>query len=162
MATIKKDEKKTVVGAAKKVDAAKKPAAVKKASAKPAAKKEAVKKAVEPKKDKKISLPEKFTVASMTTYIADLRDISKKDAKDLLDSVFHLVESGVMAGERVPVGNMGKLFVKIKPATKARLGRNPLTGEAIKIAAKKATKVPKFNFNKSFKESILKAKLKNE
>jgi len=156
MATTKKDEKKPAAAAAKKVAVAKKPAA-KKAGAKPAEKK-----AAEPKKDKKISLPEKYTVASMTTYIADLKDISKKDAKEFLDSVFHLVESGVMAGERVPLGNMGKVFVKIKPATKARLGRNPLTGEAIKIAAKKATKVPKFNFNKSFKESILKAKLKNE
>jgi len=156
MATTKKDDKKPAAGAVKKA-AAKKPAVAKKAAAKTA-----VKKAPEPKKDKKVSLPEKFTVASMTAYIADLKDISKKDAKDFLDSVFQLVESGVMSGERVPLGNMGKIFVKIKPATKARLGRNPLTGEAIKIAAKKATKVPKFNFNKSFKESILKAKLKNE
>ncbi len=157
MATTKKDDKKPLAGTTKKVTVAKNTVSAKKAGTKPAEKK-----AVEPKKDKKVSLPEKFTVASMTTYIADLRDISKKDAKEFLDSVFHLVESGVMAGERVPLGNMGKIFVKIKPATKARLGRNPLTGEAIKIGAKKATKVPKFNFNKSFKESILKAKLKNE
>jgi nucleoid DNA-binding protein len=64
-----------------------------------------------------------------------------------------------MQGSRVPVGNLGKVHAKEKPATAARLGRNPLTGESIKIPAKKATKVPRFTFSKAFKEAVLKAKI---
>lgn len=107
------------------------------------------------------ALPEKFTLTTMSSWLADAKGISKKEAREVLDTVFELVEKGVMNGHRVPVGNMGKAFVKVKPATKARMGRNPLTGESIKIPAKKATKVPKFTFGKSFKESALKAKIKD-
>jgi nucleoid DNA-binding protein len=109
---------------------------------------------------KKLPLPEKFTLASMSTYLSDLKGISRKDAREMLDTVFGLVEAGVMQGDRVPVGALGKVHVKIKPATKARQGRNPITGAAIKIAAKKATKVPRFTFSKAFKEAVLKAKVK--
>lgn len=103
-------------------------------------------------------LPEKFTLTTMSAYLADCNGVSRKEARALLDSVFQLVEAGVLQGERVPLGGMGKMHVKIKPATKARMGRNPLTGEAIKIAAKKASKVPRFTFSKAFKEAVLKAK----
>lgn len=147
---------KTVKPAAKKPAAktpAKKPAAktaVKKAPAKAEAKVPA----------KKPEMPAKFTLTTMSAYLADARGMSRKDAREVLDAVFELVEAGVMQGNRVPMGNMGKVFVKVKPATKARMGRNPLTGESIKIAAKKATKVPRFTFGKAFKESVLKAKVK--
>ncbi|HOX91458.1 MAG TPA: HU family DNA-binding protein [Spirochaetales bacterium] len=137
--------------------AAKKPAA--KTAAKASAKKAPVK-AEAKAPAKKPELPAKFTLTTMSAYLADSRGMSRKDAREVLDSVFELVEAGVMQGNRVPMGNMGKVFVKVKPATKARMGRNPLTGESIKIAAKKATKVPRFTFGKAFKETVLKAKVK--
>ena len=83
-----------------------------------------------------------------------------KEAKELLETVMDLIEAGVLQGERVPLGKIGKVYAKVKPATKARKGRNPITGEEITIAAKKATKVPKFTFSKGFKEEVLKAKIK--
>ncbi|MBP9042824.1 MAG: HU family DNA-binding protein [Spirochaetes bacterium] len=109
---------------------------------------------------KKIPLPQSYTITSMAGYLAEVRGISKKDAKEILDIVFDMIESGVLQGERVPVGKMGKVYAKVKPATKARKGRNPITGEEITIPAKKATKVPKFTFSKNFKEEVLKAKIK--
>lgn len=118
-----------------------------------------VKKEVKPAK---VKMPEKFTVSTLCQYIADKNGISKKQAKEIIDDVFEFIETGVMEGERVPIGKMGKAFVRVRPATKARMGRNPLTGEEIKIAAKKATKVPKFTFGKAFKESALKAKIKTK
>ena len=78
----------------------------------------------------------------------------------LIEDIFNVINEGAMNGHRVPVGDFGKLYVRLKPATKARMGRNPITGEEIKIAAKKATKVPKFVFKKAFKEATLKAKIK--
>ena len=111
-------------------------------------------------KDKKVTLPESFTLNSMSNYIAESKGLSKKEAKELLEAVMDLIEAGVLQGERVPLGKIGKVYAKVKPATKARKGRNPITGEEITIAAKKATKVPKFTFSKGFKEEVLKAKIK--
>ena len=128
-----------------------------KASTPKAAAKAASKPAV---KEKKVTIPQSFTVNSMANYLAEARDISKKDAKEILDVIIGLIEAGVLQGNRVPLGRIGKVYAKVKPATKARKGRNPITGEEITIAAKKATKVPKFTFSKGFKEDVLKAKIK--
>ncbi|MBN2038814.1 MAG: HU family DNA-binding protein [Spirochaetes bacterium] len=109
---------------------------------------------------KKVKLPEKFTASALVNYISEKNDISKKQAKEIIESLYEAIDAGAMSGQRVPVGHMGKLYIRIKPATKARVGRNPMTGEEIKIPAKKATKIPKFVFSKAFKESSLKAKVK--
>ena len=95
----------------------------------------------------------------MAQYIADTHDIGKKKSKELLDDLFGMIAAGAMKGERVPIGKLGKVYVSVKPARKARMGRNPATGEEIKIPAKRATKVPKFAFSKTFKEAVLKARI---
>lgn len=120
--------------------------------AKKAAPKEAVK--------VKVSYPEKYTAQTIVKYISEKHGLPRAKALEIIDDVFDVINAGVIKGQRVPVGKFGKLFIKVKPATKERMGRNPLTGEEIKIAAKKATKVPKFSFSKSYKESALKAQVK--
>ena len=117
------------------------------------------KKAAAPTK-KKVALPEKFTESQMIQYIAEKHDLPRAKSKELLTDLFDMISSGVLKGERVPIGKLGKVYFSVKPARKARIGRNPATGEEIKIPAKKATKVPKFSFSKSFKESVLKARIK--
>jgi DNA-binding protein HU-beta len=112
--------------------------------------------------NKKVKFPEKYTASAIIQYVSDANNISKKQAKELLESLYALFSAGVMSGQRVPVGAIGKLYVRVRPATKARLGRNPLTGQEIQIPAKKATKVPKFVFSKSFKEATLKATVKTK
>lgn len=114
------------------------------------------------KKEKKVPLPKTYTATSMAAHLAESKELSKKDAKEILELVFSMIESGVLQGERVPLGKIGKVYAKVKPATKARKGRNPITGEEITIPAKKATKVPKFTFSKGFKEEVLKAKIKTK
>ena len=92
---------------------------------------------------KKVAYPEKLTNASIAAYVAEKYEMSKKEAKEMVEDFFELLTSGVMNGQRVPLGNIGKVFVRIKPARPARKGRNPFTGEEIQIAAKPETKVPK-------------------
>ncbi len=121
-------------------------------NAKKAAPREAVK--------TKVSFPEKYTAQSIAKYIAEKHSLQRSKAQEMIDDLFDVINAGVMKGQRVPVGKFGKLFIKVKPATKERMGRNPLTGEEIKIAAKKATKVPKFSFSKAYKEAALKAAVK--
>lgn len=123
-----------------------------KKTAKKAAPKEAAK--------TKVSYPAKYTAQAIVKYIAEKHAVPRAKAQEIIDDVFDVINAGVIKGQRVPVGKFGKLFIKVKPATKERLGRNPLTGEEITIPAKKATKVPKFTFSKNYKELALKATIK--
>jgi len=86
---------------------------------------------------------EKQTKAQIVTEISEATDVSKADVKAVLTSL------GVQAARHLKPRSCGvflvpELGVKMKtvkkPATKARPGRNPFTGEEIMIKAKKASK----------------------
>ena len=102
----------------------------------------------------KATLPTKFTANAIIGYVAEKNGLSKKEAKQIIEDLYAVVEDGVRKGARVPVGSFGKMFVKIRPAAPARKGRNPLTGEEIMLKPRPKTKVPKFSFAKAFKEII--------
>jgi nucleoid DNA-binding protein len=104
----------------------------------------------------KVPYPEKYNISSMLKFVSKKNDLTQKQMKDIWESVFDVIEKGVVKGERVPIGNMGKIYIHNKPARKARKGRNPRTGEEIVIPAKKSTKVPKMRFSKVFKENVQK------
>ncbi len=75
--------------------------------------------------------------------------VSKKDASDMYDKFLALTYKEIKrAGEFVMPG-LGKLVKKNRPA---RMGRNPATGESIKIPAKT---VIKFSVAKAAKEALL-------
>ena len=105
-------------------------------------------------------VPDKLTGTSLVGYLAEKNGLARKDAKQVMEDIFELVAAGVMRGERVAIGKMGKMFIRVRPARAARMGRNPLNGQEIKIKAKPATKVPRFTFSKTFKELALTAKVK--
>ena len=109
-----------------------------------------------------VSMPVKFTANNLVSYLAEKNEMSKTVIKQILTDFFYAAEAGSLAGQRVPFGEFGKLFIRIRPAQKARQGRNPATGEEITIKAKPATRVPKFSFSKSFKEKALKAKIQEK
>ena len=70
---------------------------------------------------------------------------SKKDVTDIVDAFIHETKKAVAKGEKVAISGFG---VFEAAARKARLGRNPRTGETVKI---KATKLPKFRAGAEFK-----------
>ena len=105
-------------------------------------------------------VPDKLTGASLVGYLAQKNGLARKDTKQVMEDIFELVAAGVTRGERVTIGKMGKMFLRVRPARAARMGRNPLNGEQIKIPAKPATKVPRFTFSKTFKELSLKPKVR--
>jgi nucleoid DNA-binding protein len=112
------------------------------------------------KKAAPAKVPDKLTGSSVVGYLAAKSGLARKDIKAVVEELYELIGVGVMRGERVAIGKIGKMFVRVRPARPARQGRNPLTGEMIQIAAKPATRVPKFTFSKTFKEAALKAKVK--
>ncbi|WP_242138888.1 MULTISPECIES: HU family DNA-binding protein [unclassified Sphingomonas] len=72
--------------------------------------------------------------AELNEKIATANDISKADAKAIVDSVFAAIAEAAQAGEEIALAGFGKFKVKDSPA---REGRNPSNGETIQIAASK-------------------------
>ena len=66
--------------------------------------------------------------------VASNAGVSKADAKKLVDSVISAISDAAAKGDEVAINGFGKFKVKASPA---RDGRNPATGETIKIAASK-------------------------
>jgi nucleoid DNA-binding protein len=98
------------------------------------------------------TIPDQFTMRSMASYLAAKNGMTQKETKQLLDDYLTLIETGVLLGEKVPVGRLGKMQLRLRPSQKARVGRHPATGEEITIAAKPAMFVPALSFSSSLKE----------
>lgn len=95
---------------------------------------------------------EHFTLRSMVQYIARKNSVTQTLARQLIDDYLQMVEAGALLGERAPLGRIGRLYYGIRPPQKARVGRNPATGDEITIPAKAATAVPRIKFSSYLKQ----------
>jgi DNA-binding protein HU-beta len=86
---------------------------------------------------KELVLP--LTQTQLTSAVAERADIAKSEAKRVLDALEAVVLEELGNAQKVKIGTLVQLTVKLKPASKARKGRNPATGEEITIAAKPAS-----------------------
>jgi DNA-binding protein HU-beta len=82
-----------------------------------------------------LSLAKKQAIEMFTGFVADIGRVLKK-------------------GSKIRIPNLGVLQVRIRPARPARKGRNPATGEEIKIKASKASKKVAFRVAKGLREAI--------
>lgn len=155
-AKAKKVVKKKV--ATKKV--AKKKVVAKKKPAKKAAKKKAVKKVAKKAAPKKLSASElkvskPFNKSQIAGAISAMTLVSKKDASGMIDALFEVIVAHLRkrggAGEFTLPG-VAKFRVINKPATKARQGVNPFTGEPMTFAAKPARNIVKVRALKKIKD----------
>jgi DNA-binding protein HU-beta len=73
---------------------------------------------------------------------------TKKEAQAAVDCVLSSITDALAKGDSVTITGFGTFKVVKR---KARTGRNPQTGEEIKI---KATKAPKFTPGKAFKDAV--------
>jgi len=64
--------------------------------------------------------------------VASDNDLTKADARKLVDGVFAAIAEAASKGEEISLNGFGKFKVKDSPA---REGRNPATGETMQIAA---------------------------
>ena len=80
-----------------------------------------------------------LTGSQLLAVVADRARLSKADTKRLLDALEAVVLDELGNAQKVRIGGLVQLAVRVKPAAKKRLGRNPATGEQITIAAKPAS-----------------------
>jgi len=79
-----------------------------------------------------------LTQSQLTAEVADRAELTRADVKRVLAALEEVVLEELGNAEKVKIGNLVQLAVRLRPATKARKGRNPATGEEITIAAKPA------------------------
>ena len=89
-----------------------------------------------------------MTQSEIINQLADKSGLKKTDVKGLFDSLAAMATSEVKKSGEFTLPGFGK-FVKTK--RKAREGRNPATGETIKIAAKTTVK---FKVGKAMKDAV--------
>ena len=84
----------------------------------------------------------------LVAAIADKAGLTKKDAEEVVNAFTDTVTKALTKGDKVQLVGFGTFEVSKRGA---RTGRNPQTGETMKIAAAKA---PKFKPGKAFKDAL--------
>ncbi len=84
----------------------------------------------------------------LVSKVADKADISKIKAAAAVDAVIDAIKASLKKGDDVRLVGFGTFSVSKRAAT---TGRNPRTGEPIKISA---SKQPKFKAGKELKEAV--------
>lgn len=131
----KKPAKKMVKKAAPKKAAAPKPEPIKK-----------IRTASKPKNGSTLS----YTQSEFIENLKGFCGLAKRSqARELSEDIGAFVRDALKRGYKIPLLGLGKLYVR---QSKARMGRNPATGEIIQISAKKRVR---FTAAKALKEAVL-------
>jgi len=121
---------------------------------KKAKKKTAKKKAVAVKKPTVKSIKEPFTKTMLYTTIAERTELKKKDVAAVFDELATIINGHIKRNAAGVFTMPGMMKVKVvrKPATRARKGTNPFTGEPTIFKAKPARNVVKVQPLKALKD----------
>jgi DNA-binding protein HU-beta len=92
--------------------------------------------------------PKPTTLKNYAVAMAEKHSMAKKQANELLEDFVGMIVKSLKKGEKIRIGGLGIFQVRKRPA---RMGRNPATGEAIKI---KASKKVAFRAAKDLKEAV--------
>jgi nucleoid DNA-binding protein len=86
--------------------------------------------------------------ADLVDKIADKCGCTKADAERMMETLIDTITGSLKGGNEVAIAGLGKFTAKMRAA---REGRNPRTGEAVKIPA---MRVPKFSASKTLKDAV--------
>jgi DNA-binding protein HU-beta len=84
----------------------------------------------------------------LTDAVASAAELSKASASKAVDAMIEEIGNALKSGQQVSIAGFGTFTVR---ARSAREGRNPRTGETIKIAA---SKTPAFKAGKALKDAV--------
>jgi DNA-binding protein HU-beta len=88
------------------------------------------------------------TKSEFVDQVADRAGLSRRDAQEAVDAFLDTVEDALRRGSDVSFSGFGKFSISHRSA---RDGRNPATGEKLRIAA---SKVPKFTAGAGLKKAV--------
>jgi integration host factor subunit alpha len=96
-----------------------------------------------------------LTKAQLAELLFEQIGLNKRESKDMVDAFFDLVSHSLVDGDDVKITGFGNFQIRTKSP---RPGRNPRTGEAIPIAARR---VVTFHASQKLKEQIQAGSLAN-
>jgi len=86
--------------------------------------------------------------------VAERTGAHRRDVEHVWENALAVIQDSVKKGVDVSITGFGKFKQRATKARKAGLARNPFTGEMVKVAAKPASKLPRFLPAKPFKEFV--------
>jgi len=86
--------------------------------------------------------------SELVDVVASKMNFSKSKAEEIVSLIFGTIQESLMRGDKVSIVSFGTFEVK---TTNPRQGRNPKTGEAIQIPAKRSVR---FKAGKGLKEKV--------
>ena len=93
-----------------------------------------------------------MTKSELITYLAEENPhLYQRDVERIVTTVFDEIASALSQGDRVELRGFGAFSVKHRDS---RVGRNPRTGEAVQVGAKRAKRVPYFKTGKQLREKL--------
>ena len=117
-----------------------------------AVKRKANKKAA-PQKKAKVTKPKNGVQFTQSEFLQCMQENceleSKKQAKEVYETFAAMIQTALKKGYKIPLPGLGKMQVR---QSKARMGRNPATGEPIRIKAKKRVRLTP---SKALKDAVL-------
>jgi DNA-binding protein HU-beta len=113
------------------------------------AKKAPAKKAAPKPKAGAVKTQEVLTIKHLAAELSEAHEVPKKQAEALVNDFIDRMGGHLKKGKKLRISGLGILQVRARPARK---GRNPATGEAIKI---KASKKVAFRPSKDLKDRVL-------
>ena len=89
-----------------------------------------------------------MTKSDLIIRIAEARDLTKKEAAIIVDTIFECITESLASGDKVELRGFGSFKVKKR---RSREGRNPKTGDRVSVDAKR---VPYFKAGKELRERV--------
>jgi len=99
-------------------------------------------------------MPTQMSKAQLIEKIATQTELSKRDVKGVMDTLVEVGHKELKKNGTFLVPGFAKFVVIKKPATKARKGTNPFTGEAMTFKAKPARKIVRARPVKAAKDAV--------
>ena len=92
--------------------------------------------------------------SALLKQVSERTGMARKEVEQVYEHTVRTIQDAVKRGEKVALTGFGRFQQRVQAARKAGMGKNPFTGETIKIAARPERRLPKFLPAKQFKEYV--------
>ena len=86
--------------------------------------------------------------------VSERTGMARKEVEQVYEHTVRTIQDAVKGGQKVALTGFGRFTQRIQAARKAGMGKNPFTGEDIRIAARPERRLPRFSPAKQFKEYV--------
>jgi integration host factor subunit beta len=95
-----------------------------------------------------LATSEGLTKAELVEEVARVTQLTKKQAEEIVNTVFHTIVDSLRSGRKIELRGFGSFRIRNRGA---RIGRNPKTGDKVEVPPKR---IPYFKPGKELKEQL--------